>query len=132
MSKLAASCTFITPAGAIRVPGWLEPYIPCNRADRLAMFEHIAKIELPATAWNEWRKEIECERVSEIRTYYHLFTIWIRIAKWQKSCRVNVDPADEWGAMIFREFKANRIDFALTSDDLAIVLPSLTSTAADF
>jgi hypothetical protein len=130
MQKLAPNQTFITPAGAILVPDWLEPYFCPSRAETLALYQHMEKIELPSTAWNEWRQDLECERVSEIRSYYHLFTIWIRVALWQKSCRVNVEPVDEWGRMIFRELKANRINFKLTPTPLSIVFPSLTSTAA--
>lgn len=130
MIKLALSATFITPAGAIRVPDWLEPYFACSAADKRALFDHMAKIELPATAWNEWRKDLDCERVSEIRTFYDLFTVWIRVALWQRSCRVALEPRDEWGAMIFRELKANQINFALTPTSRTIVSPQLASSAA--
>lgn len=130
MNNLAPSTTFITPAGAIVVPDWLEPYFKPDKTETKSLHDHMNKAGLPATAWNEWRHEMLCERVSEIRSYYDLFTIWIRVALWQKSCRVNVEPIDEWGRMIFRELKANRINFALTNLDLAIVCDSLVEPAA--
>lgn len=103
MNKLAPRAEIVTPAGSIWLPDWLCPFHPPEEHEKRSLFKHMQTVGLPPSAWNEWRRDIGCERVSEIKSLIHLFTIWLRVCKWQKSCKVEGVPECTWGAEIHRQ-----------------------------
>lgn len=108
MVMLAPYADINTPAGIVRMPDFVEPWHPPTAEDKRSLFAHMNAIGLPASAWNEWRRELHigCERVGDIRSYFDLFTIWLRVARWQVSCRVLDVPRCEWGRTILEQARA--------------------------
>lgn len=103
MIKLAPNVAIDTPAGSIWMPDWVAPWHAPTIEEKQSLYDHMEVIELPPSAWNEWRREVNAERVSDIRSYLHLFTIWLRVARWQVSCRVPLVPGCVWGQSILEQ-----------------------------
>lgn len=128
MNKLPPRMWIFTPAGNICVPDFLEPYLPPGQCELRAVFQYMHTAGVPSEKWNEWRRIINVTKVSEIKSLYNLFTLWMLILRWQYASKVEPTPTCELGTMILPYARDYLNYVGLTPEDSAIVSQSLTST----
>jgi hypothetical protein len=90
----------ITPAGNVCVPDFFEPWFPPEPENLRAVHQYLFAAGVPVAKWEEWRVIVEAERISDIRSLFGLFTLWMLIMRWQYENKVEPTPVDEIGMMV--------------------------------
>lgn len=128
MNRLPDKLWIFTPAGNVCVPVFFEPYFPPDAENLRSVHQYIFAAGVPVAKWHEWRAIIGVERVSEIRSLYNLFTLWMFILRWQIESGVTPSPTCEIGTLILPYARDYSLYIGLTPAEPDIVSLSLTST----